>query len=336
MMRATNMGDMAHNFMLQKRNIALKQDINRLTEELATGQVAEVRQVLNGNYSYLTEIERSMDVLKGYDVATAEATHLAVGMQNALDRVNSLGQDLSHSLLFAGVSSAGASGATEIANEAEQSLNSMIGVINTRVSGRALFSGIATDTAPLAPAADLLAGLRSAVAGAVTVDDMITASKVWFDDPFGFSATVYQGSGQSLAPVSLSDTESVTLNIHADDRELRESLRTAAIAALATDPTLGLTPGQQTELFEKAGAEMLAARDQVTSLQARVGFAEARIDQTASRNEAELTGLEYARSALLSVDPYQAATQLESVQFQLQSLYAVTVRMSQLSLVNFL
>lgn len=335
-MRATNLGDMAHNFMLQKRNIALKQDINRLTEELATGQVAEARQVLNGNYSYLTDIERSVDVLKGYKVATTEATHFADGMQDVLERVNTLGQDLSESLIFSGVSTLGSTGAAEIATEAEQALNSMIGVINTRVAGRALFSGAATDTAPLAPVDDLLAGLRSAVSGAATVDDIISASKLWFNDPLGFSAAVYQGSAQSLAPIVLSDTESVSLNIRASDPELSESLRGTALAALATDPALGLTPDQQTELFGKAGAEMIGARDQITFLQARVGFSEARIDETSARNAAAMIGFEGARTALLSVDPYETATQLESVQFQLQSLYAVTVRMSQLSLVNFL
>ena len=228
-MRATNLGDMAHNFMLQKRNVALRQDINRLTEELATGQVAETRQVLNGNYSYLTDLERSMDVLKGYKVATTEATHLTTGMQAALERVNGMSQDLSESLLFAATSSAGTSGTAEIANEAEQALNSMMGVINTRVAGRSLFSGVATDTAPLASKDDLLAGLRSAVLGTVNVDDMIAASKVWFDDPFGFSASIYQGSNQPLAPIALSDSEAVSLDVRGNDPGLRDSRHRAML-----------------------------------------------------------------------------------------------------------
>jgi len=335
-MRAMNTGDMAHNFMLQKRNIALKQDINRLTDELASGQVADVRSVLNGNFSRLTDIERTLDVLKGYKVATAEATHFASGVQNALERVGTLGEELSQSLLLSGATTVGASGATEIATEAEKTLNSMINSINTRVSGRALFAGTATNTSPLASADDLLNALRSAIGGALTPDDMIAASKVWFDDPAGFSATVYQGASQSLAPIALSDTESVALDIRGNDPELRESLRSASLAALATDPVFGFTPGQQSELFAKAGTEMIGARDQVTFLRARVGFTEGRIDETSSRNAAEVTGLEFARNALLAIDPFETATQLESVQFQLQSLYAVTVRMSQLSLVNFL
>ena len=55
-----------------------------------------------------------------------------------------------------------------------------------------------------------------------------------------------------------------------------------------------------------------------------------------ARNEAEETSLEFARNSLLAADPFETATELENVQFYLQSLYTVTARNSQLNLVNFL
>jgi flagellar hook-associated protein 3 FlgL len=81
---------------------------------------------------------------------------------------------------------------------------------------------------------------------------------------------------------------------------------------------------------------MLQNQDDLTSLRAQIGFAEARIDSMATRNASESVSLEYAKGTLLAADPYETATRLEEVQFQLQSLYAVTVKTSQLSLVNFL
>jgi flagellar hook-associated protein 3 FlgL len=74
----------------------------------------------------------------------------------------------------------------------------------------------------------------------------------------------------------------------------------------------------------------------MVNLQAQVGFSEARIEALTVRHSTERASLEMARNDLLSVDPYQSATELEQVQFQLQSLYAITSRMSQLSLVNYL
>lgn len=335
MMNSVSMGDMAQTFMLQRRNGLLKQEISRLTEELSTGQVAEIRQVLDGNYSYLTDIERSLDTLQGFDIATAEATHFATGLQTSLSRLGDLAGDLSETLLLAGTTVVGTDHADTVRNT-QNTFESMVGVLNSQISGRNLYSGAATDTAPLPTAEVFLDELRLAMAGATTANDMMTAAQAWFDDPLGYAAVVYQGSANDLAPLSLSDTETVTLDVRADDDEIRNLLRNVAVAALANDPAFGLPESERKELFFASATEMLGSQDQLVSLQARVGFTEARIEKIAARNAAELTSFEFARNNLLAVDPYQTATELENVQFQLQSLYSITVRMSQLSLVNFL
>ena len=109
-----------------------------------------------------------------------------------------------------------------------------------------------------------------------------------------------------------------------------------AVSALAQDASFGLDVVQQTELFAITGQEMLSARDGVTSLGARIGFVEARIDAVATQNAAEQTSLSFAKAELLEIDPFEAATRLEDVQFNLESLYVITARNAQLSLVNFI
>jgi flagellar hook-associated protein 3 FlgL len=71
-------------------------------------------------------------------------------------------------------------------------------------------------------------------------------------------------------------------------------------------------------------------------LRGNLGFAQARIEQAQTRNESEIAALEIARSDLLSIDPYEAATRLEAAQTQLETLYSVTARLSRLRLVDFL
>lgn len=334
-MNTVSLGDMAQSFMLQRRNGLLKQEIGRLTDELSSGQVSDIRKVLAGNYSYLTDIERSMDVLKGFGVATTEATHFSGGMQNALERIATAGGDLSDALLLAGTTSVGSTN-DDTALKARTTLDTFVGVLNTRISGRNLFSGTATDTAPLPSSDVILDELRLAIAGSTTANDMMTAAQAWFDDPLGYASVVYRGATDDLAPFALSDTESVVLDIRADDKELRDIIRNAAVAALATDPAFALSDAEQSALFFGTATELLGSKDQITSARARVGSAEAQIDRIMTRNAAEMTSMEFARNELLAADPYDTATQLESAQFQLQSLYSITVRMSQLSLVNFL
>lgn len=334
-MSVTNLGDLSNSYSMRLRNVSIRQDIDRLTTELATGQVADIRDVLAGNYSYLTDIERRGNILDAYSVATSEAVLYAGAMQNALGLVDHFGSDLFSSLLIAGNSAIGVS-VSNTSAEARSALEGMIGAINTSSAGRYLFSGAAVDQPSLADADTLLTALRTAVAGAATPDDLLADAEAWFADPAGFEATLYQGGPDAISPFGLSQSDNVTLDIRAVDPKLREVIKLAAVAALANDVSFGFGVQDQSELFSKSGQGLLNAQESIIALRASVGFVESRIEQIAARNSAEATSLEFAKINLLEVDPYEAASRLEEAQFQLQSLYSVTVRMSQLSLVNFL
>lgn len=334
-MAMTTLGDLSHSYAMRLRNVALRQDIDRLTTELATGQVANIRKVLAGNHSYLTDIERRETVLGGYKVATAEAAHYAGAMQESLELFQTFGANLSANLLTAGTSASAVSGTDTVA-DARHALDGMIKAINTNSAGRFLFSGAAVDRPPLPDTETLLSALRTAVSGATTPDDMLSQAATWFADPAGFETQIYRGASVALTSFDLSQADRLTLDLRAMDPKLLATLSAAAVAALAEEPGLGFDIAEQSELFAKTGQAMLAAHGGIIALQAEVGAVQARIEQASARNSAEQTSLEFAKAALLQVDPFEAATRLEEAQFQLQSLYSVTVRMSQLSLVNFL
>lgn len=328
-------GDMAHSYALQFRNTALKQDMQRLTIEISSGQVADVRKALGANTSYLADLNRSMTRLDAYDLATQEAMQFTGGVQTALTRLSDLNDTFRTAMITANTSAFGGT-STSIPVKAKDTLEQVVSTLNTNVAGRSLFAGTATDTNPIATADTILAELRSAIAGAGSVDDILTAAQTWFDDPAGFGATGYLGSDTGLAPVSLSDSDTAQFDLRGDDPIFRDTLRNLAVLALAEDPALGLTGPQKNELLQKMTPNVLSSSDDVIRLQAKVGVSEKRIEALSARHSSERSALEMARSTLLSVDPFEAATELEQVQFQLQSLYAITARSSQLSLVNYL
>lgn len=334
-MQIGSLGDLAQSYSMQSRNAVLKQDIQRLTSELTSGQIADVRQAVSGNTAYVNDLERSLTKLSGYDLATQEAGQFAGGMQNALTHISDLNTTFRNTLLTA-TTSALSETPNIILNEAKYTLDAVINAMNTSVGGRAVFSGTATNTLPMAPAEDLLAGLSAAVTGAGSVDDILAAAEAWFADPSGFASVGYLGSDTSLAPISLSDHDSAQLNLRGDNSVFRDNLRNLAMVALANDPAIGLTEAQQSELFQKSFDGANNSADAIIGLQAQVGLAESRIEATSVRNSTERFSLEMARTDLLSADPFQTATELEQVQFQLESLFAITSRMSQLSLVNFI
>ncbi|MGR3292274.1 MAG: flagellin [Paracoccaceae bacterium] len=81
---------------------------------------------------------------------------------------------------------------------------------------------------------------------------------------------------------------------------------------------------------------MLNSEYALTILRANVGSAEARIEDATAQNSAEKFALEIARADITAIDPYQTATELEAVALQLETLYTLTVRLSRLSLSEYL
>jgi flagellar hook-associated protein 3 FlgL len=334
-MKIQSIGDLAQSLMLRQQNAGLKQTMQRLTSELSTGRVQDTSKHLSGDYSRLTDIERSMTLLNGYKTAGDEAAVFASATQSALERMQNVTSDLGTNLIQISSSTLSTVLETNSATALGQ-FESLVSALNTDVAGRGLFSGAATDRAAVLGADDLLADLKAAMAGATTAADMRTAADAYFGPSGGFETTGYVGSNTAIAPMALRDGEKVVLDIKADNSAFRDMLKETALAALATDPAFGLTRLDQAEVMNSAGQNLLTVQDDLTSLRAGVGFAESRIENFQTRTEAERISIEYAKGALLAVDPYEAATRLEDAQFQLESLYSVTVRLSRLNLTSFL
>lgn len=334
-MNLTSIGDMAHSLMLRTRSTALKASMITLGEELATGQVSDVAARLGGDYSYLSDIDYNLSRLGGYAVAASEAALFTGAAQLGMERMQGVATELAANLLTVNPTTI-ESARLHTGQQARAGLDTILSALNGSAGGRSLFAGTATDTSPMATSETLIAALKVEVAGLATTNQILLAVDAWFADGGGFKAAMYSGSDQPLAPIQVGASEQVTLSLRADDPEFRSILRNAAVAALATDSDLALGIDAQNGLMRVAGEGLLNNEHGLTGLRADMGYAEARIEEASSRTGAARTSLEYARNELLAADPFETASRLEEVQFQLESLYAVTVRTSRLSLLSFL
>ncbi|SLN63568.1 flagellar hook-associated protein FlgL [Falsiruegeria litorea R37] len=334
-MSMSSIGDLARTLMFQNRSTEIRNEISKLTQELASGRVADVSDHLKGDFSHLADVERSLERLGTLSNTAAETGLFATTVQRSLENLDNRTGDLANSLTAIGNFGQDIN-RTQASNQAKSELGAMIGSLNQAVAGRSLFAGIATDQVPLESSDRLLQEVRTVIAGSATADDAITAARNWFNDPAGFETVIYRGSTQSLAPISVGENNDVTLDLRADNATIRTVLLNTTLAALATDAAVGLSDAEQTDLLKKTGSGLVNARDDIVGLRADVGHAEARIDQAKSRNSATKTSLEFARNKLIGADPFEVTTRLQSVQVQLQSLYTVTARTSSLNLVNFL
>lgn len=334
-MPMNSIGDLALNLLLRSQGTRIRMQIDRFTQELSSGQVVDVAGRLRGDFSHLADMDRSLKRLNALTSAAAETGLIAEATQDSLESVHQTVTGLSETLLAVSLSGQAVSHA-QAGVAARAALDTMISALNTSVGGRALFSGIAEDQKSLQSADTLLEDLGSAISGQSTPAGALQAARDWFDDPAGFSSTVYSGADRSRAAVQVSEAEQVALRLRADDPVFREALMLAAVAALANDQGLSLDINDRSEIFEQVGTRLLGTGDNLVELRAETGDAQARIERASIANSSAKSSLELARGELIGADPYETAIRLEAVQFQLESLYTTTVRNARLTLVNFL
>lgn len=327
-------GDLAQTLLLRRHTAAAKADITRLSQEVTTGLTSDTARHLSGNLGQVNAIDAAQARLAAYGTVTDELGPLASALQSGLGVIADLADTAQAALLPA----AGTVTTTQVdgaAAAARSALDTMMSTLATRFGDRSLFGGSATATTAVGDSAALLAALGPVVAGATDAESARTAISDWFDDPAGFAAQMYHGSDPA-GPVPVAEGVSVRLQVTANDPALREVMKGLAMGALLDDGLFAGQPEARADLAAQAGQSLLAAGDGLTQLAARLGSAQEKIADAATRNTAESSALDIARVDLLGVDSYDASTRLTDAEDRLQLLYTLTSRLSDLSLVNYL
>ncbi len=333
-MSMISLGDLAQSFMLRRQNTDLKSDLQRLTTELSTGNAADLGRHVGGDYSPLAGIDASLSRLQGFKATTSEAALLSGAMQTVLSTVEGMASSLGPTLLAAS-SAASTAQVNAVGAEARQKLGTAIALFNTDISGRALFAGMATDANAVVDTETLLATLETEIAGATSASDIATRVSAWFAAATGYAATGYLGSAP-LSPTMIAPGETADLGFTAGDASIRDTLKGLALAALLDRGALAGNATGRAELARRAGESLINSQSSRTDMAARLGTAEGQIDAASARNSAEVSSLQIARNGITAVDPYETASRLEATRQQLETLYALTARISRLSLVDFL
>ncbi|WP_338549661.1 flagellin [Roseovarius phycicola] len=330
------LGDLSRNFVLRRQNTFLKQNLERLTQELSSGQAADVSDHLSARLAPLADLEHESRILNSQKYVVAELQSQTGAMQKSLENIQDKTASLAEDLAVASVSISAVNVAA-LAGEAKASLGSIVSSLNTSIAGRALFSGTTVDVSPVADPDTLLTGLAAAVSGALSAADVLSAADTYFETlGGGFETDVYLGATENLSPISLGSGDFVALDTRADDPVFRANLKAVALSAMLDDLSGSLSPSEQQKLTKDLAELALSNQSQITGLRATLGYAEQRIEAAVTRTAVETQAVELGRDALLGVDPFQTATDLEAVQNQLETLYTITSRSFRLSLVNFL
>ncbi len=334
-MPVISVGDAAQQFISMRNGGTIKTELARLAESLSTGRVTDITAELGGETNRYSGINYSLAQLEGFSQAVSETSQTLAGIQTVLGKIDTVRSDTGAQLLLLSDASTG-SQIDEAGRAARSSFDTIVSALNTRLADRSLMAGAAVDRSPLASAEDMLADIRTAVVGATTPQDIVTAIEAWFDNPTGGFATMgYLGDSGGAMERRVSENRSYQIDARADDPAIKDVLKATAIATIA-DEFVGLDTEGKSDLLQEAGERLFAAAAGVVAVQARIGFVEAGVQQTGVAISAQKTALEISKNDLTSADPFDTASRLQSVQLQLETHYSVTGRLSRLSLLDYI
>jgi flagellar hook-associated protein 3 FlgL len=333
-----SVGDQARAFVMQSATNRLKATMTTLTQEVASGEVADLGQRLQGNTRALNQIEGRISQITQFQTNAKEVGIQLQAMQDIFAGVRTATNDLGINLIsdpFAGSTAQLGTRATEIS----YAFDTVVQRLNGMDSNRYLLSGLASDQPPLSSSAQILDALQAVTAGMTTADDIATAISAWFDAPEGaggFLDVAYHGTTGAGQSTPVADHLSVQVTTSAASPAVRDMLKGLATAAILDRGVLAEQPDEQAALLRQSGHALIAADSALLGEMGRIGLSQQAATRAETSNAAALSTLQISRNDIRSADPYETATALTEVESQLESLYAVTARLSRLNLVDYL
>ncbi|WP_292288257.1 flagellin [Marivita sp.] len=329
-------GDLASYMLSSRFQTQLRNSADAAAQAATTGLAPDKARHLGGSTLAVSLIDRKSELLEQHQRGVAEAALLAGATQSAFGHIQDQASELSGDLALT-PQLQNRSELKAVSDKAAEVFIDTVNALNSEVAGRRLFSGTATQTRPLPDGQTMLNMLRSDVAGGVTASDVRTALDTWFNSAgAGFETMAYQGSDTGFISLPLSSDETATFGVRADSDTMRHHLEALAQAALASDPSIALGIPDQKDLLSQSRAALLQSDNILTEERSSLGLTEASIERARTGTEAELSRLASDRVSLVGIDRYEAASDFEAAQQQLEIFYRVAARQSRTSLAEYL
>lgn len=304
--------------------------------EAVTARYGDVTRELGGRVDELMQIEKSIGDLVGFSEAISLAESRATTIQSALSRITSIAQVLADTTDL--LTTNGTDQDFEaVSIQAREDFGSVVSSLNVQFAGRSLFAGDDSNGLAIADASSIQAVSVPFLESAGSANAAYASLVAEFTNPGAtFDSVIFQGGPGTAPAAEVAPGERVDYNVKADETALREVLANLVVLGAAYDPSNSIPDSQRRQLAELASDGLRSNISQIIGIQGRVGSAEARIANLKARNTANEASLTIAFNKLAGADQLDATLELTELERQLETAFATTARMSNLSLVNFL
>lgn len=338
-MISPTLGDMAQHLMLRRQGTALKRAVTHLSQEVTTGLVSDQARRVSGEFSILADITNRHALAETHrDLGRVAGTRLAV-QQTIIEGLRAHAQAGLAELALAEQSPMSTQ-VTRALSQMETRFGDAVTHLNTVFGGTGLFSGASANGVALAEPTEILDQLMADLGANLAPDPTAAETSQFIEDWFApggaFDTVGYLGDAAVSSRLTLGNGLDVGFEITAADTEIRTTLAAFAKGAALARGVLDTNAPQQAALAQETMVNLAKASDDLIDIGARIGQEEWRAAEAVTRAEAEIYAMKIARSEMLAADPYETATQLEQARTQLDLVYAMTARLSRLSLLEYL
>jgi len=325
-------------------------ELLKAQQEATTGTVFDVGLALGARSGQTISLRKEYDRLTALTDTNNLISERMKTSQTAIENVINEAQEFLATLTGGATSTE--EGKNTIVESAKSSLQTITGLLNSSYAGEYIFAGVNTDVRPVSDFSADGSAAQTAIRTAFethfgfAMDDPQVADisaadmKAFLDTAFSdeFNETNWSSNWSSasstviksrIAPTELAET-SVSANA--------EGFRKAAMSftMMAEFGNIGLNDEALSALIDKALDTTTDAIKSVSQSQSTLGIAQARTTNANTRIAAQLNILNNSVRDLEAVDPYEAATRVSALTTQIETSYAMTVRLMGMSLLNYL
>lgn len=328
----------------------LQREMNQVRTEAATGKVADRGLALGVRSSLSVDLHEQVKRIETIRSMNANVASRLEATQDAMTAIRSIVDGVMSQ--FAQARSAGGDYALA-AKSAAAALEQMNDKLNASFNGQYLFAGVNTDVRPVAPNPN-----DPASAGRAAVDASFLAQfgmsqtdpnvetipandlDAWIDGSFSTLfddadwRTHFSGASSQVIQSRVSMSEVVASSVSSDANAFRDVTR--ALSLVAQGGIAAMSRSAADHVMDRAMKILGSGQQSVTSMQADMGSVQTRVNDATERLVIQSQSLAKSIGSIEDVDPYAVSVRLNNLQTQIETSYALTSRISQLSLLKFL
>jgi len=335
-MSTNNVSLLGQSTAQSERLAALRQQMDTLSSEVTTGQVADTYSGLGTQAEPVLNLNAQQPLLQSYQNNISTVSNTMTLMNNALSQISDAGTTLIDAIQTQLQNSP--TNLQNVQQIAQRGLQTVEDMINQNNNGQYLFAGSNGSSPPFVDNSTLNSNFVNQINGWLATGNTPTL----LGNISGFTATNL-GLSSSLTTsgnvtAQIGDNQTVDYTINANNPGFQNIIR--ALTLVANTPYPSATDTATPADFQAVmGSALTTAQQGVTQVNATattLGGKFEQVNAAKTTNTADLSLVQSQISTLTSADTTTAISEMQALQTQLTASYQVTNMVSKLSLVNFL